>query len=130
MEFESKTQNNDNYDGIIAQINNNDDNNDDNNEGDGMTETPYTREFKKEAVAMASQLGRFKSYRGEFAMLQGLTKNQDGMITIDNVKNVIHGYLGEDNKKLIALDILAVYLKGYKIIYTEAKNHCEKNCIY
>jgi hypothetical protein len=48
-------------------------------------------------------------------------------LTYKEVESLIHAtYNEQDIMHSTALDILAVYLKGQKILYTEAKTHCEQ----
>lgn len=44
----------------------------------------------------------------------------------DIVKILKEGYSFDENSNSTSLDILALYLKGQKIIYTESKTYCEK----
>lgn len=49
---------------------------------------------------------------------------------IDVEREIDDNYLNMNHKYSSSLDILASYIKGQKIIYMEAKNHCEKQLNY
>lgn len=42
-------------------------------------------------------------------------------------KEIDDTYWDEESTSSLALDVIAVYLKGQKILYIEAKTHCERN---
>ena len=49
-------------------------------------------------------------------------------MTIKNLKEILNNaYNDEKSQNSTTLDILAIYLKGQKILYTEAKTYCEQH---
>jgi hypothetical protein len=63
-------------------------------------------------------------------------ENNNGFIPIEDIaefkkyyKNIKNAYNGDVSYESITLDIIAIYLKGQKIMYIESKTFCEQ-CLY
>ncbi len=59
---------------------------------------------------------------------QSLRSNDEKLMTFREVSDILNtSYNYEQSIQSTTLDIIAVYLKGQKILYTEAKTYCEMN---
>lgn len=71
----------------------------------------YTRYRRQQAAAIA--------------VAQPLLANRMTFREVSNILNTSYNY--EQSIQSTTLDIIAVYLKGQKVLYTEAKTYCEMN---
>jgi hypothetical protein len=70
--------------------------------------------------------------KNELYQSQGYVRQQEEHVTFKTISDILDNtYNYEETISSTALDILAVYLKGQKILYIEAKTFCEQrlNCL-
>ena len=71
------------------------------------------------------------NYKREKNILHFFDKNNTDYVSFSQVKNVLKSFYDDSDYYSLAFDIVALYLKGHKIIYTESQSYvqCKLNLL-